>query len=121
MKFSSEAIRGPKNPRWRGGRTVTAKGYSQITAGAWRNWLEHRALVAHLLAHNEISPAVMPREIPDGWVVHHMDGNRRHNCPHNLLLSPGAFHTYSGNSNGKHATLNDLPEELLEGAYRPWP
>jgi hypothetical protein len=119
MSFTSESIRGPRNPRWRGGRTLTAQGYVRLKSGPWRYWLEHRAVVARNLADNTISPGVMPREIPDGWEVHHMDFNRRHNCSHNLLLLHPAFHEHArhpSNGNGKYAE-DDLPEEWYEGAY----
>lgn len=125
MKFTSESLRGPLNPRWCGGRTITERGYVRITHDAWRGWLEHRAVVARCLDENVISPGVMPREIPDGWEVHHMDFNRRHNCPSNLLLLHPAFHSHAriiqNHNNSKRAKLKDLPEEWFEGDFKPWP
>lgn len=120
MKFKP----GPDHPRWRGGKRISVDGYVRITSGPYRDWWEHRAVVARCLAENTISPGIMPRQIPEGWEIHHMDFDRRHNCLSNLLLLHPAFHSHArrvqSNANGKRAKLEDLPEEFFEGEYKPW-
>lgn len=119
MKFTN----GPENPKWRGGRTRTDKGYIRLKSGPYRDWYEHRAVVHRLLTENVISRGVVGGpEILAGLEVHHLDFDRQHNCPHNLLICHPAFHGHArspqnGNGRAKYA---DVPDELLRGDP-PWP
>lgn len=73
-----------KHPRWKGGKTVTSKGYVRLTAGPNRFRYEHRVLAESLWRETHGT------SLPEGFEVHHLDFCRSHNCPANLLiLGPG--------------------------------
>ena len=38
--------------------------------------------------HVKIAEAILGRELPDGAIVHHIDGNGRNNVPSNLVICP---------------------------------
>lgn len=95
--------------------------YIRITAaGMYRNWYEHRAVADLMLRLNQISAGVdgVPAELPRSWEVHHMDGNRHHNCPFNLLISPPELHpkpTSSSRGQARHPyTGKFLSKEEME-------
>lgn len=79
---------GELHPRWRGGRTINADGYVRIKAGAHRDKLEHRVVMEQILGRSL-------KEFP-GLEVHHLDFNRRHNCPANLMLLDEAINKALG-------------------------
>lgn len=68
--------------------------YLRISSGRYRNWYEHRAVADLMLRLNQISKGVVgvPEELPKAWEIHHLDGDRHHNCPYNLLISPSELH-----------------------------
>lgn len=70
------------------GRTVTAKGYVRLTRGQYRHWYEHRAVMdAATRQWCYYGPG-----IPEGFHVHHIDGDKRHNCQQNLMLLDAPIH-----------------------------
>jgi hypothetical protein len=73
---------GENNPKWRGGRTVTKDGYVRYTAGDFRNRYEHRVIMEFVIGC----------PIPRGFEVHHIDRDRSHNCPENLMLLAAPIH-----------------------------
>jgi hypothetical protein len=78
---------GPANGHWKGGKTVTKKGYIRITHGLHIWKYEHRVVVENLPG-----PCALNRPLRSDEEVHHIDFNRGHNCPGNLLLLDEALH-----------------------------
>ncbi len=72
----SESLKGEKNPRWQGGRYVTAKGGYVVVLHKGKYVMEHRLVMAE-----KIGRPLQPEER-----VHHLDGNRQNNDPGNLQL-----------------------------------
>lgn len=71
------------------GKIVNKGGYVRITRrGPYHLWYEHRAVMHKLMQDF----SYYGREIPDDFHVHHMDWNKQHNCPCNLLLIQDALH-----------------------------
>lgn len=64
---------------------VNRDGYIRIKArGSNRDKYAHRVVIEKLLGE----------PIPPGMQVHHMDGVRSHNCPHNLILMPRCLNNF---------------------------
>ena len=66
------------------GTTVSTQGYPEVWAPSWYTGKAYGGRVLeHILVwceHNGYT------EVPDGWVVHHLDHSRDNNHPDNLLL-----------------------------------
>lgn len=97
LNRSSRFRPGTENPAWKGGRTLTKKGYVRITAGVHRHKLEHRVVIETLPG-----PLALNRPLREGEEVHHIDFKRDHNCPENLLLLDEAIHDYFSIRHAKH-------------------
>ena len=80
--------KGAKNIKWKNGTTITKKGYVRITAGEHRDKLEHRVVVENLM----LTDPRFNRELAPDEEVHHLDWNRAHNCPQNLLMFQEVIH-----------------------------
>jgi len=77
-----------EHPQWKGGRTFSQGGYVFI-----RKPTHHRAgkngyVQEHILiweqSHNQT--------LPDGWVIHHLNGIKHDNRPENLVALPNWKH-----------------------------
>ena len=93
------ARKGSNNNLWHGGKTVTRKGYVML-----RNPEHHRAnkrgyVMEHILVWEEANS----RELPVGWVVHHIDGVKNNNSPENLQAMTAGEHSVLHNSARKPA------------------
>jgi hypothetical protein len=64
---------GPRNPNWKGGKSLEWTGYVRIWAGPDRGRYEHTVVWESI--HGPL---------PEGWCVHHKDGTPWRNCPSNL-------------------------------------
>lgn len=83
-------VKGPKNPRWKGGRQVTRRGYVEV-------WIprDHpffamaRGLTGvggYVFEHRLVMALALGRPLADHEEVHHIDGDRRDNRLANLQL-----------------------------------
>lgn len=77
------------------GYTITEKGYCRITSGPDRNKYQHRVVTAKLAKEWCYWP-LGKGGLPDGFVVHHMDFDKQHNCHGNLLLIQREIHDELG-------------------------
>lgn len=93
----AEVMRGPSNPRWKGGAWISSKtGYRHVAA-------------AHLADEDlALLPTPTPREVPEHRLVmarvlgrwpaphehvHHVDGDKANNAPENLRLMDWKAHS----------------------------
>lgn len=79
--YHSKAMSGENGPHWNGGRHLDSKGYVRIWVEGKGRISEHRHVWEE--AHGPI---------PDGYVVHHVDGNPLNNHLSNLQLVTRAEH-----------------------------
>ncbi len=75
-------VSGKNNWNWKGGRHKNKYGYITINIGNNRKRPEHRMVWEK---HNG--------EIPEGWVVHHLNGIRDDNRIENLCAMPRKYHS----------------------------
>lgn len=88
-------LAGPRNGKWRGGKTFTKKGYIQFNHGEHRNKYEHRVIIEKLIRSRTGGLVWINQiQIPENMTVHHNDHRRAHNCNDNLMLLEKAIHDY---------------------------
>lgn len=76
---------GPRNANWRGGR-VDRKGYWAIRVP------EHAREVRGYVLEHIIVWEEAHGPLPDGWVIHHLNGARKDNRDENLAAMPSRHH-----------------------------
>lgn len=114
---------GEKHPKWKGGKRIIKsgrnKGYVEITAGKWRNKKEHWVVMWELL-QEPVSYMLNVGMLESGeYEVHHVDFNRRHNCPGNLLFLQACIHrSFSGFADRKNVKVARVSKEEEEGYLR---
>lgn len=83
--------RGHHNGNWKGGVVEYGYGYTGIHAPA-HNRSNHSGYVAE---HIIIAEHILGCLLPEGAVVHHVDGNRKNNNMSNLVIcQDSAYHTH---------------------------
>lgn len=88
------ARKGKESEFWRGGRCVTRQGYVQILMPNC-----HRAdKSGYVFEHIYNWETANNRELPDGWVVHHLNGVKNDNRPENLVAMTISEHTILHNT-----------------------
>lgn len=92
---------GEKNKLWRGGTTIDEYGYRHINIGG-KYILEHR-----LIWEKERGP------IPDGFVVHHLNGDKIDNRIENLIALPRKCHSPKTITEPYKQRIRELEAELV--------
>lgn len=83
---NKEYASGERSYQWKGGRQL-CKGYIRILCPE-----HHRAVKGYVLEHIVVWEQAHGEELPDGWVVHHLNGIKDDNRPENLLALPTSRH-----------------------------
>lgn len=76
---------GDKNPAWKGGETVHAKGYKYVRDLSKKH--------GYSFEHRMVMEKILDRELKRSEIVHHIDGERVNNDPQNLFLTSESGHT----------------------------
>ena len=99
MEFAnrSEARSGEKAPNWHGGKKVSAKGYVLRLCKGHPRANPNGYVLEHIL----VWEAETKMAVPDGFVVHHLDGDKQNNVISNLCLMPFGAHTAFHNKQRK--------------------
>jgi hypothetical protein len=85
------------------GLQLTYKGYYRVTRSGIHQWklLHRRVMEQQLERTHPLTLAVLKihlnsrgklDSLPEAWDAHHIDGNKLHNCPQNLMLLDHALH-----------------------------
>ena len=81
---------GENHWKWKGGRTVCGYGYICILQPN-----HHRAnKIGYVREHILVWEKAHNRLLPNGWVVHHLNGIKTDNRPVNLVALPSMKHTH---------------------------
>lgn len=80
---------GPKNPNWRGGRSIASNGYVLIRVGVGHPLADVRG---YAYEHRIVAEQKLGRPIAKGEQVHHIDGDKQNNAPENLEVLSAAEH-----------------------------
>lgn len=91
---------GPKNPNWRGGRSVASNGYVIVRVGVGHHLADVRG---YAYEHRVVAEQKIGRPLVKGEHVHHADGNRQNNDPENLEVLTHAEHFAEHRGPRKHA------------------
>ena len=70
------------NPAWKGGRTVMSHGYVAIKMPSHPNASKSGYVLEHVL----IASQVLGKPLPNGAIVHHVNGNNSDNRKENLVI-----------------------------------
>ena len=82
--------RGENSPFWKGGRGINNKGYVSIYVPG-----HPRARPSgHVQEHIVVWEKANKQTLPDGWVIHHLNGVKGDNRPVNLVALPDRKHRH---------------------------
>lgn len=83
-------VRGNLNPKWNGGRREYEHGYMSLFCPGHPRALNGRYVGEHIL----VAERVLEKFLPEGAIVHHVDGNRSNNVNSNLVVCQDrAYHS----------------------------
>lgn len=85
----SNARQGEKGSNWKGGKRTTAKGYIQVL----QKGHPRADPSGYVMEHIYVWETETGIKVPDGFVVHHLDGNKRNNDISNLCLMKNGAHS----------------------------
>ena len=82
---------GKKNPNWRGGRHY-CNGYVYIYKPKHPRAASHKSAKNVVLEHQLVWEKEHKRPLPEGWIIHHLNGIRDDNRPDNLVALSSQKH-----------------------------
>jgi DNA-binding CsgD family transcriptional regulator len=80
--------KGEFNPAWRGGRYKDIHGYILVYQPGHHKQIGRHYVYEHVL----IWEKVHNQPLPDGWIIHHLNGKKDDNRPENLVACPNKNH-----------------------------
>lgn len=75
---------GEKHPLWKGGRKKSTGGYIEVLSPGHPRANPDGYVLEHIL----VAEKALGRYLPEGAVVHHVDGNKANNANSNLVICP---------------------------------
>lgn len=85
-------LRGSEHKSWRGGKTLNYDGYVRVKMPEHHRAAKNGYVFEHIAVWEEYNK----KELPDGWVIHHLNGIRADNRPSNLVAMKRGEHTHQG-------------------------
>jgi hypothetical protein len=81
---ATTANKAEKAPNWRGGRKVNAGGYIEIYYPEPHHRRQDQGGTYYVLEHILVWEKAHNKPLPDGYVIHHLNGIKTDNRPENL-------------------------------------
>jgi len=105
---------GENSPHWKGGRVKTGHGYIACKVTTHPRADQRGYVSEHILVWERIHN----KSLPENWVIHHLNGIKDDNRPHNLLAMPRGKHSQSFHMEVLKQRIRELESEnkLLEKA-----
>lgn len=104
-KSRVESSRGENNPNWKGGRGRQSDGYVYVLGK--RPNRKHRYQLEHIMVWEEANG-----ELPQGWIIHHLNGIRYDNHLENLVAMPRKRHSPTSIIEPHQERIRQLEAEL---------
>jgi HNH endonuclease len=101
------AGKGTRNHRWSGGRVNNGRGYVLVHAAGHPR--ENRG--GYVFEHILVAEKALGRYLPEGAVLHHVNGDPADNRPENLVICP---------DQGYHQTLHRRKRALEACGHASW-
>ena len=99
---------------WKGGRWVDPKGYVYIYKPNYHRTSRKKYIQEHILIWEQVHN----RELPKGWLIHHLNGIKGDNRPENLLAMKSGQHLNQTEPYKKRIRELEAKLVLLEKALR---
>ncbi|MBA7654346.1 hypothetical protein ES703_62223 [subsurface metagenome] len=106
--------RGSESPNWKGGRFEDRNGYIHVYAPG-----HPRAVDKYVLEHILVWEQANNRELPKGYIIHHLNGLRDDNHPENLVGLSTKDHDKVDRLKLAEARIRQLERELAS-KQEPW-
>ena len=107
-----EGMLGPKNPNWKGGRTIASNGY--VLVKAIGHHLAH--CTGYVYEHRHVAERKYGREIGPEEHIHHINGRKTDNRPENIEVLSAAEHRAKHRSPTCNRRLPDEPNPTIKCA-----
>ena len=96
---------GENNPNWKGGRVRQSDGYVYVLGK--RPNRKHRYQLEHIIVWEEANG-----ELPQGWIIHHLNGIKDDNRLENLVALPRKRHSPTSIIEPHQERIRQLEAEL---------
>jgi len=103
------SMKGRSHPNWKGGRSKSGSGYIIIHKPEHHRARKNDYVFEHIVVWEEAHH----QPLPDGWVVHHLNGVKDDNRPKNLLGMPKSGHSPA-------LTMKEVQKRLREVEAQLW-
>lgn len=101
----NKGLKGKDNSNWKGGKHYTKSGYIKIYQPT-----HPRSIGGYIWEHQFVWENANEMYLPDGWVIHHMNGIKDDNRPENLKAVSRKEHIQLGNLYIER--IRELEEEI---------
>lgn len=115
-KTHSEAVgKGALNHNWRGGKSHTGAGYTVIyKPNHPRAMGKHKGKGIYVLEHILVWEETHHQLLPEGWLIHHLNGVKNDNHPQNLLALTKRGHSPALTLKGVQKRLREVEAQLAQ-------
>ncbi len=113
LAHTQEKFLNKRNPetcsKWHGGRWIDAKGYVYIYKPDHHRVTRKCYVQEHILVWEQVHN----KQLPDGWIIHHLKGIKGDNRPENLVAMPKANHGYLHHQEPYKKRIRELEAKVM--------